>query len=293
MTATTASPWRSAPRWSSPTCPSSSGSARSTTCGFAVEIWDWTQQGPGRARRDRRALHVDDRVRRGQPDRPRRRRRPAAHRRAVDRRGRPRSARRTSTCTAPGSTADGLPVRPVEMVTGAMWLAAVRTLRADRRARRARGCGVLPGEPQHRGRPPRHAVRQGGRHPRAGRGRRQPAPADEPRPLPRPDRRGEPDRADPRQRRPASARSRSRTCPAAASRGPARSTTRRSPPPCTRSATPAWSASRPGPPATPAPPSGGFARPSPSRRSLEDRGRRLRRRVPCSARLPSASSRAR
>ncbi len=80
----------------------------------------------------------------------------------------------------------------------------------------------------------------------AGRRRRQPAPADEPRPLPRPDRRGEPRSSWSGRRRPGSARSRSPTSRAGASRAPARSTTRRSRARCTRSGTPAWSASRPG-----------------------------------------------
>ena len=70
------------------------------------------------------------------------------------------------------------------------------------RAGGARGRGVHPGEPQHRGRPPRHAVRPGRGHPRPRRGGRQPPPADEPRPLPRADRRGEPHPAGPRQRGP-------------------------------------------------------------------------------------------
>ena len=143
-------------------------------------------------------LHLDDRVRRGRPDRPRRRRhaccataeQSVAASRAL---GRP-----NLNLHGTGLDGDGLPVEPVEVVTGEMWLAAPTTLARIAGARRARRRRVHPREPQPRRRPPRYAVRARGRHPGAGQRRRQPAPADEPRPLPRPDRRGEPDRADPR-----------------------------------------------------------------------------------------------
>ena len=45
-----------------------------------------------------------------------------------------------------------------------------RDARPGRRAGRARGRHLLPGEPQHRGRPPRRAVRAGRGHPGPGRG---------------------------------------------------------------------------------------------------------------------------
>ena len=56
----------------------------------------------------------------------------------------------------------GLPVQPVEVVTGPMWLRG----RSETLARIAAlgeraGRHLLPGEPQHRRRPPRHPVRAG------------------------------------------------------------------------------------------------------------------------------------
>ena len=63
----------------------------------------------------------------------------------------------------------GIPVRPVEVVTGEMWLAAVRTLSRIAELGRDARRDVRAGEPQHRGRPPRHAVRAGRRHAGAGR----------------------------------------------------------------------------------------------------------------------------
>ena len=147
-------------------------------------------------------------------DRPGRRRRAARHRRAVDPGRAPARHPDASTCTAPGWARAACRCGRSRSSPGAMWVAAADTLRAGRRAGRARGRRVLPGEPQHRGRPPRHAVRPGRRHACAlVRGRRQPAPADDAGPLPRPDRRGEPDRAGPRAAAPRSARSRSPTCP--------------------------------------------------------------------------------
>ena len=94
-----------------------------------------------------------------------------------------------------GLDGQGLPVIPADVVTPAMWLTGGQDADAAGRAGRAGRAGVHPGEPQHRRRPPRHAVRQGRGHAGAGRGRRQPAPEAEPRPLPRPDRRGEPHRS--------------------------------------------------------------------------------------------------
>src|SRR5215207_3768705 len=70
-----------------------------------------------------------------------------------------------------GLDPQGLPVRPVHEVTGAMWLAAARTGPGGRPRRAGRG-DLLPGEPQHRRRPPRRAVRPRRRHPGPGRGRR-------------------------------------------------------------------------------------------------------------------------
>ena len=63
------------------------------------------QARPGRAGRDRCALHVDDRLRLRRPDRPRRRRHPRWPPRASRSRPRAPSAGRPSTCTAPASTA--------------------------------------------------------------------------------------------------------------------------------------------------------------------------------------------
>ena len=127
---------------------------------------------------------------------------------------------------------------------------AADTLGERRRAGRARGRRLHAGEPQHRRRPSRHAVRASGGHPGPRGGGRQPRPADEPRPLPRADRRGKPDRAGPSPACRGSARSRSPTSPAAASRAPARSTTRRSRRRSTISATTASSGSRRSHPAT-------------------------------------------
>ena len=125
----------------------------------------------------------------------------AAHRASSPSRRRSGWAARHLNLHGTGLDGKGLPVRPVDVVTGTMWLAAADDAAPDRRPRRPAGRRLHAGEPEHRRRPPRHAVRPGGRHPGAGPGGGQPAPADEPGPLPRPDRRGEPDRARPRGRR--------------------------------------------------------------------------------------------
>ena len=91
----------------------------------------------------------------------------------------------------------GIPVKPVEIVTGEMWLAAEKTLTRIARTRRTRRGDLRPREPQHCRRSPRNAVRQSGGLSRAGRGGRQPCTEADARPVPRPDRRGEPDRAPP------------------------------------------------------------------------------------------------
>ena len=135
----------------------------------------------------------------------------------------------------------GLPVIPTDVVSPAMWLTAARTLTRLAELGERAGPGVHAGEPEHRRRPSAHPVRQGRGHPGAGRGRRQSLPANESRPLPRTDRRGEPDPTGRTGAARASARSRSRTSPVAANPAPARSTTRRSPPRSTGSATTASS----------------------------------------------------
>ena len=126
-----ASRWPSAPRWSSSTCRSSSGYAGSTTLGFAVEIWDWTEQDLDELAATGRDVHVDDRATsRGDlidpdgadellRDRARVRRRVAA-----------RWASRRLNLHGTGLDGRGLPVKPVEAVTGEMWLAAEPTLAA-------------------------------------------------------------------------------------------------------------------------------------------------------------------
>ena len=97
--------------------------------GFAVEIWDWTKHDLAELAGDRRPLHVDDRLRLRRPDRPRRRRHPAGHRARVGR-GVPRaSAGPSLNLHGTGLDGRGLPVQPVEVVTGEMWLAAEGTLR--------------------------------------------------------------------------------------------------------------------------------------------------------------------
>ena len=48
-----------------------------------------------------------------------------------------------------GLDSRGLPKKPVEVITGEMWLTAEHTGQ-DRRAWSARGSDLLPGEPQHR-----------------------------------------------------------------------------------------------------------------------------------------------
>ena len=104
------------------------------------------RQGPRRPGRDRRALHLDDRLRRGRasstPTGADALLRTAEQ--SVARAPASARARRTSTCTAPASDGRGLPVRPVETVTGAMWLAAVETLRrvADARASARASCSA-------------------------------------------------------------------------------------------------------------------------------------------------------
>ena len=126
-----------------------------------------------------------------------------------------------------GLDGQGLPVIPAEVVTPAMWLQAVKTLtrlaELGERAGRVFTLENLNTAVDHPGTP----FAQGRRHAGAGGGRRQPAPEAEPRPLPRPDRRGEPRAAGRARAAGRSARSRSPTCPGAASRAPARSTTRR------------------------------------------------------------------
>ena len=86
---------------------------------------------------------------------------------------RPRASSATPNLNLHGTGLDGegLPVHPVETVTGPMWPAAVETLGRIADARPAGGRGVLPGEPEHRGRPPRDAVRARRGHRRPGRRR--------------------------------------------------------------------------------------------------------------------------
>ena len=96
--------------------------------GFAVEIWDWTTKDLAALAATGARVHLDDRVRRGRPDRPRRCRRPAARRQSDRSRRRERSARPNLNLHGTGLDGDGMPVDPVEVVTGEMWLAAQRTL---------------------------------------------------------------------------------------------------------------------------------------------------------------------
>ena len=107
--------------------------------GFAVEIWDWTRHDLDALAADRRALHLDDRLRRRQPHRARRRSPRCSPPPSGRSPPRARSAPRTSTCTAPGSTAEGLPVAPVETVTAADVADGGRHARPGRRPRPARG----------------------------------------------------------------------------------------------------------------------------------------------------------
>ena len=111
---------------------------------------------------------------------------------------------------------------PSESGSGAMWLKAKETLKTRRRHGRGGRRGLHARKPQPGGRPSRRALRARWGHDRAGLFDRQSAAAAQPRPLPRPDRRGEPDRALPQGACPGSARSRWPTYRAAANRAPAR-----------------------------------------------------------------------
>ena len=136
--------------------------------GFAVEIWDWTAKDLGALAATGAAVHLHDRLHRGQPHRTGRRRRPAAHRRAVHRRRRPSSALPHLNLHGTGldrARAAGTPRRGGHRADVA---GRGKDPGPARRARRTRRRRVLPGEPQHRRRPPRHAVRQSRRHPRPG-----------------------------------------------------------------------------------------------------------------------------
>ena len=124
----------------------------------------------------------------------------------------------------------GLPVIPTDVVSPAMWLTAARTLtrlaELGERAGRVFTLENLNTAVDH----PAHPVRQGRGHPGAGRSGRQPSSANESRPVPRPDRRGEPDPARGTVHCRWSGRSRSPTSRVAANPAPVRSTTRPSPP---------------------------------------------------------------
>jgi hypothetical protein len=125
-------------------------------------------QGPRRPGRHRRTVHLDDRRRGWQPDRPRRRRHPCCTP--------PSSASGSRETWHPnlnlhGTGLDdrGPPVQPGQpgQDRHRCHVADSRKHpdphRGDRRTRRPR---VLPGKFQHRRRPPRHPLRQGCRHPR-------------------------------------------------------------------------------------------------------------------------------
>ena len=135
----------------------------------------------------------------GRPDRP------GAESHGCSRRPSSRSTSRTgsvvrvSTCTARASTASASPSCPVDAVTGGCGCGRVDTLgRAGASWRSARASSsrwrtstprsTIPGTPFARAADTLALVQL----------RRQPRAADEPRPLPRTDRRGEPDRAGPR-----------------------------------------------------------------------------------------------
>jgi hydroxypyruvate isomerase len=156
--------------------------------GFAVELWDWTQKDlDALAATEARVTSMTGYVEGDLID--------PAGADALVRTAR-QSIEASRTLGAPnlnlhgtGLDARGLPVKPIAIVTGEMWLAAEKTLARIAALGRERGRGVLSGEPEPADRPPGHAVRPRGRdaHPR--RFGRQPAPADEPGSVPRPDRR--------------------------------------------------------------------------------------------------------